>query len=57
MEELLKFRTRGLGSRIGEMIICPIYANLPSDLQARDERWGMVAAQYPLLPSRMHPYP
>ncbi|KAH7280381.1 hypothetical protein KP509_37G064800 [Ceratopteris richardii] len=34
-EEILKARTRGLGSRIAEMIICPIYANLPSDLQAK----------------------
>ena len=34
-EELLKQRTRGLGSKIGELIIAPIYANLPSDLQAR----------------------
>lgn len=32
-EELLKQRTRGLGSKIGELIIAPIYANLPSDLQ------------------------
>lgn len=34
-EEALKQRTRGAGSKLGEMIICPIYANLPSDLQAR----------------------
>lgn len=34
-EEILKARTRGLGTRISEMIICPIYANLPSDLQAK----------------------
>jgi pre-mRNA-splicing factor ATP-dependent RNA helicase DHX16 len=33
-EELLKQRTRGLGTRLGELIICPIYANLPSELQA-----------------------
>ncbi len=33
-EELLKQRTRGMGSKIGELIIAPIYANLPSDLQA-----------------------
>jgi pre-mRNA-splicing factor ATP-dependent RNA helicase DHX16 len=32
-EELLKQRTRGLGTKIGELIICPIYANLPSELQ------------------------
>ena len=34
-EEVLKQRTRALGSKIGEMIICPIYANLPSNLQAK----------------------
>lgn len=34
-EEILKLRTRGLGTKIAEMIICPIYANLPSDLQAK----------------------
>ena len=34
-EELLKQRTRGMGSKIGELIIAPIYANLPSDLQVR----------------------
>lgn len=34
-EEILKFRMRGLGSKIGEMIICPIYANLPSHMQAK----------------------
>eukprot|EP01018_Ginkgo_biloba_P019937 Gb_40354 [translate_table: standard] len=34
-EEILKHRTRGLGTKIAEMIICPIYANLPSDLQAK----------------------
>ena len=32
-EELLKQRTRGLGTRIAEIIIAPIYANLPSDMQ------------------------
>jgi pre-mRNA-splicing factor ATP-dependent RNA helicase DHX16 len=35
MEELLKQRTKGLGSKIAEMIIAPIYANLPSDMQVR----------------------
>eukprot|EP00884_Botryococcus_braunii_P008381 jgi/Botrbrau1/17544/Bobra.0864s0003.1 len=34
-EELLKQRTKGLGSKIGELMIAPIYANLPSDLQAK----------------------
>lgn len=28
-------RTRGLGTKIGELIICPIYANLPTDMQAK----------------------
>ena len=32
-EELLRSRTRGLGTRIAELIIAPIYANLPSDMQ------------------------
>ena len=34
-EEMLKQRTKGLGSRVGELIIAPIYANLPSELQAK----------------------
>ena len=34
-EEILKQRTKGMGSRIGEIIIAPIYANLPSELQAK----------------------
>ncbi|KAK9845793.1 hypothetical protein WJX81_002540 [Elliptochloris bilobata] len=34
-EELLKQKTRGMGSKMGELIIAPIYANLPSDLQAK----------------------
>ena len=33
--ELLTQRTRALGSRIPELIICPIYANLPSEQQAK----------------------
>lgn len=35
MAENLTETCRKLGSRIKEMIICPIYANLPSDLQQR----------------------
>ncbi|XP_044476789.1 pre-mRNA-splicing factor ATP-dependent RNA helicase DEAH1-like [Mangifera indica] len=35
MEEILKHRTRGLGTKIAELIICPIYANLPTELQAK----------------------
>jgi pre-mRNA-splicing factor ATP-dependent RNA helicase DHX16 len=34
-EELLIQRTKGLGTKIGELVICPIYANLPSDMQAK----------------------
>ncbi len=34
-EELLKERTRRLGSKIKELIVVPIYANLPSDMQAK----------------------
>jgi pre-mRNA-splicing factor ATP-dependent RNA helicase DHX16 len=34
-EESLKLRTRGLGSKLGELVIAPIYATLPSDLQAK----------------------
>lgn len=33
--EILTKRTQALGSRIPELIICPIYANLPSDQQAK----------------------
>ncbi|KMZ68149.1 ATP-dependent RNA helicase [Zostera marina] len=34
-DEILKHRTRGLGTKISELIICPIYANLPTELQAK----------------------
>ena len=34
-EEVLKYSTKSMGSKIKEMIIAPIYANLPSDLQAK----------------------
>jgi len=33
--EILNERTRGLGSRLGELIICPIYSTLPSEQQAK----------------------
>ena len=33
--EVLTQRTRNLGSRIAELIVCPIYANLPSEQQAK----------------------
>ncbi|XP_078181009.1 pre-mRNA-splicing factor ATP-dependent RNA helicase DEAH1-like [Carex rostrata] len=35
LDEILKHRTRGLGTKISELIICPIYANLPTELQAK----------------------
>ncbi|XP_065005349.1 pre-mRNA-splicing factor ATP-dependent RNA helicase DEAH1-like isoform X3 [Musa acuminata AAA Group] len=35
IDEILKHRTRGLGTKIAELIICPIYANLPTELQAK----------------------
>lgn len=34
-EELLRQRTRGMGTSVGELVLAPIYANLPSDQQAR----------------------
>ena len=33
--EILTQRTRNLGSRIHELMICPVYANLPSEQQAK----------------------
>ena len=33
--EVLALRTKNLGSRIDELIICPIYANLPPEQQAK----------------------
>ena len=33
--EILQQRTRGLGTRIAELLICPIYATLPSEQQAK----------------------
>ncbi|KAI4306384.1 hypothetical protein L6164_029666 [Bauhinia variegata] len=35
VEEMLKHRISGLGTKIAELIICPIYANLPTELQAK----------------------
>ena len=32
---MLQQRTRGLGTKIGELIILPIYSSLPSDQQAK----------------------
>eukprot|EP00894_Picocystis_sp_ML_P000616 jgi/Pico_ML_1/51133/g2216.t1 len=34
-EEILRQRTKGLGSKIKELVICPIYSTLPPDMQAK----------------------
>lgn len=34
-QDMILTRTRGLGTKIGELIILPIYATLPSEMQAR----------------------
>jgi len=34
-QENLQETARALGNKIAELIICPIYANLPSDMQAK----------------------
>lgn len=34
-EEMLHDRTKGLGTKLGELIIAPIYATLPADQQAK----------------------
>jgi len=34
-DEILRHRTKGLKTKIAEMMVCPIYANLPTDLQAK----------------------
>jgi hypothetical protein len=42
-EELLRQRTKGLGSRIAELVVAPIYANLPSEMQVGGEvEWSGV---------------
>ena len=33
--EILNHRTKGLGTKIKELVICPIYSNLPSEMQAK----------------------
>jgi pre-mRNA-splicing factor ATP-dependent RNA helicase DHX16 len=33
--ELISVRTRGMGSRMSELIVLPIYSSLPSDMQAK----------------------
>ncbi|XP_019106883.2 pre-mRNA-splicing factor ATP-dependent RNA helicase DEAH1 [Beta vulgaris subsp. vulgaris] len=35
MEEMLVHRVKRFGSKIAELIICPVYANLPTHLQSR----------------------
>lgn len=34
-QENLEETARALGNKIGEMMICPIYANLPTEMQAK----------------------
>lgn len=34
-QENLTETARALGNKVGELIVCPIYANLPSDMQAK----------------------
>jgi pre-mRNA-splicing factor ATP-dependent RNA helicase DHX16 len=34
-QENLQETARALGNKIAELIVCPIYANLPSDMQAK----------------------
>ena len=34
-QEALQQRTRGFGTKIPELVVLPIYANLPSDMQAK----------------------
>eukprot|EP00913_Durusdinium_trenchii_P020973 g19708.t1 len=33
--DLLSFKTRGMGTTMGELLVLPIYANLPTDMQAK----------------------
>uniref|UniRef100_A0A0D9ZYP3 RNA helicase n=1 Tax=Oryza glumipatula TaxID=40148 RepID=A0A0D9ZYP3_9ORYZ len=35
VEEILRHRLRVLGGKVAELVICPIYANLPAELQAK----------------------
>ena len=34
-QENLQETARALGNKVAELIVCPIYANLPSDMQAK----------------------
>lgn len=53
-------RTRGMGSKLGELIVAPIYANLPSDLQVGGGGEGLQgsqgAAAFVLTPSTHSPH-
>lgn len=31
--DLLSYKTRGMGTTMGELLVLPIYANLPTDMQ------------------------
>jgi len=33
--DLLSYKTRGMGTTMGELLVLPIYANLPTDMQAK----------------------
>lgn len=33
--DLLSLKTRGMGTQMGELLVLPIYANLPTDMQAK----------------------
>ena len=33
--EMVSFKTRGMGSAMAELLVLPIYANLPTDMQAK----------------------
>jgi len=35
VQEILSYRTKALGDKIAELIICPIYSTLPSDMQSK----------------------
>uniref|UniRef100_J3M6T1 RNA helicase n=1 Tax=Oryza brachyantha TaxID=4533 RepID=J3M6T1_ORYBR len=35
VEEILRQRLRVLGGKVAELVVCPIYANLPTELQAK----------------------
>jgi len=34
-QENLEETARALGNKVGELLVCPIYANLPSEMQSK----------------------